>query len=168
MRRMASLLTLAALFALAPAGLAHAGPTREYLPIPTPLDLEGVCPDLTIHADILVNREYGITFSDTNGDPVRMLTAGTLKVRLTNLDNGTSIVRNISGPGETIFHEDGSTTLTSRGTWFFFYSEGQLDSDPSAHSVILNGRTVTLTRADGTQKILAQTGTVEDVCAELG
>jgi hypothetical protein len=71
-------------------------PTRESMPLPDTIVVEGVCPDLTIVANILVNREYGITFSDVNGDPTRTLTQGSLVVRLTNPDNGVSIVRNIS------------------------------------------------------------------------
>jgi hypothetical protein len=167
MRRTAAVLSIAMLLALAPAASAFAGPSREFLPLPDEIVLDGVCPDFSIVADILVNREYGITFSDANGDPVRMLTQGSLVVRLTNPDNDVSIVRNISGPGETIFHADASATLTARGTWFFFFTAGQRGPGTPADSIVNNGRMVLVTQPDGSQTIESQVGTTEDVCATL-
>jgi hypothetical protein len=167
MRRTAAVLSVAVLLAIAPAASANARPSRDHLPLPDRIVLDGVCPDFSIVADILVNREYGITFSDANGDPVRMLTQGSLVVRLTNPDNDVSVVRNISGPGETIFHADGSTTLTARGTWFFFFTAGQLGAGTPASSIVNHGRMVIVTYPDGSQRIESQIGTTEDLCATL-
>ena len=89
-------------------------------------------------------------------------------VRLTNPGNGPSIVRNISGPCETVFHADGSTTLTARRTWFLFYSPGQLGSGSEATSFVNRGRIVVDTQPDGTATIRSRTGSLEDVCATLG
>jgi hypothetical protein len=167
MRRTAAVLAVAVLLAVVPAASAAAGPSRDFLPLPDHITLEGVCPDFTIEADILVNREYGITFSDANGDPVRTLTQGSLVVRLTNPDSGVSIVRNISGPGETVFHADGSSTLTARGTWFLFYTADQLGAGTPAQSIVHQGRIVQVTYPDGSQSIESEQGTTEDVCATL-
>ena len=70
---------------------------------------------------------------------MRTITNGTLKVRLTEPDSGTSIVRNISGPGTTIFHADGSSTLTARGTWFFFFFPGDLGPGSEPMSIVNTG-----------------------------
>ncbi len=143
-------------------------PTREFMPLPDTIVLEGVCPDLTIVADILVNREYGITFTDANGDPIRTITQGSLVVRLTNPENGTSIVRNISGPGELVYHADGSSTQTARGAWFLFFFEGQLGAGVDGTGFVNHGQVVFVTYPDGSATILSRTGNYEDVCATLG
>jgi hypothetical protein len=115
-----------------------------------------------------VNREHGITFTDANGDPIRMITQGSLVVRLTNPENGKSIVLNISGPGELVFHADGSSTQTARGTWFLFFFEGQLGAGMSGTGFVNSGQVVFVNNADGTATILSQTGKMEDVCVTLG
>ena len=168
MRRIASLVAVAAMFAVVPMSSVSARPVREYAALPPQIALEGVCPELDIVADILVNKEYSLTFPDANGDPARVITTGRLVVRLTNPENGSSIVRNISGPGETVYHADGSRTLTARGTWFLFYVAGELGPGSEATSFVNRGRIVVDTQADGTATIRSQTGTLEDVCATLG
>ena len=168
MRRIASLIAVAAMFAIVPTSSASAGPVREYAPLPPQIVLDDVCPDFGIVADILVNKEYALTFSDANGDPSRVITTGRLVVRLTNPENGSSIVRNISGPGELVFHADGSTTLTASGTWFLFYVAGELGPGSEATSFINRGRVVVDTGPDGTATIRSQTGSLEDVCTTLG
>jgi hypothetical protein len=168
MRRIASLIAVTTMFAIFPTTLASAGPVREYAPLPSQIALDGVCPDFGIVADILVNKEYSVTFSDANGDPKRVITTGRLVVRLTNPENGSSIVRNISGPGEILLHADGSTTLTARGTWFLFYLPGELGPGSEAMSFINRGRVVVDTQPDGTATIRSRTGSLEDVCATLG
>ena len=169
MRRAAMLCAVAALITLTSATSATAkAPTREPLPLPDRIVLRNVCPDFRIVADILVNREHGITFSDANGDPIRMITQGSLVVRLTNPENGESIVLNISGPGELVFHADGSSTQTARGTWFLFFFEGQLGAGMSGTGFVNSGQVVFVNNADGTATILSQTGKMEDVCATLG
>lgn len=169
MRRVAMLCAVAISITLASSTAALAeGPTREFMPLPDTIVLEGVCPDLTIVADILVNREYGITFTDANGDPMRTLSQGSLKVRLTNPENGISIVRNISGPGETVYNADGSTTLTARGSWFIFFFEGQLGPDTLGSGIINHGQIVIVNYPNGSAVVLSQTGTAEDVCVTLG
>jgi len=167
MRRIASLIAVTAMFAIIPTS-ASAGPVREYAPLPPQISLDDVCPDFGIVADILVNKEYTLTFSDANGDPVRIITTGRLVVRLTNPENGSSIVRNISGPGETVFHADASTTLTARGTWFLFYAPGQLGPGSEATSFVNHGTVVVDTAPDGIATIRSRAGALEDVCATLG
>ncbi len=169
MRRVAVLCGVAVVVALMSTTPAMAkAPTREFLPLPDRIVLRNVCSDFRIVADILVNREYGITFTDANGDPSRMITQGSLVVRLTNPENGESIVLNISGPGELVFHADGSSTQTARGTWFLFFFEGQLGAGMSGTGFVNSGQVVFVNNADGTATILSQTGKMEDVCVTLG
>ena len=168
MRKFAVVASIASLVVLVPASAWAGKPVKEPLPLPPVIELPGVCPDFGIVADILVNREFAKTWSDAQGDPIRTITTGTLKVRLTNPDNGESIVRNISGPGTTIFHPDGSSTLTARGNWFFFFFPGDLGPGSAPMSIVNTGTIVIHTAPDGTQSILARTGRVENVCVTLG
>jgi hypothetical protein len=168
MRRLAVLVSITSLVLLIPASASAGKPVKEPLPLPPVIELPGVCPDFGIVADILVNREYAKTWMNANGDPVRTITNGTLKVRLTEPDSGTSIVRNISGPGTTIFHADGSSTLTARGTWFFFFFPGDLGPGSEPMSIVNTGRIVIDTDPNGTQSIRSRTGRQEDICATLG
>jgi hypothetical protein len=167
LRRLRLLASIASVILLIPTSASAGKPVREPLPLPTVIELPGVCPDFDIVADILVNREYALTWSDANGDPIRSITTGTLKVRLTNPDNDVSIVRNISGPGTTIYHGDGSTTLRAHGRWFLFFFADQLGSGSPPMSIIHTGTIVIDTFPDGTQDIRSQTGRQEDVCATL-
>ena len=165
MRRLAVLVSIASLVLLIPSSASAGKPVKEPLLLPPVIELPGVCPDFGIVADILVNREYAKTWFNASGDPVRTITNGTLKVRLTEPDSGTSIVRNISGPGTTIFHADGSSTLTARGTWFF---PGDLGAGSEPMSFVNTGTIVIHTAPNGIQSIRSRTGRVEDVCATLG
>jgi hypothetical protein len=168
MRRTAVLVLLASAMLLIPTSASASKPVREPLPLPPVIELPGVCPDFDIVADILVNREYALTWSDADGDPIRTITTGTLKVRLTNPENDVSILRNISGPGTTTYHEDGSSTLVARGTWFFFFFAGDLGAGSPPMSIVNTGTIVIDTLPDGTQAIRSHTGQQEDVCATLG
>lgn len=167
LRRTTVFVSIVSAMLLIPTSASAGKPVRQPLPLPPVIELPGVCPDLDIVADILVNREYALTWSDANGDPVRTITTGTLKVRLTNPDNDVSILRNISGPGTTTFHRDGSTTLRARGTWFFFFFADQLGSGSPPMSIINTGTIVIDTFPDGTQDIRSRTGQQEDVCPAL-
>ena len=96
--------------------------------------------DFTIPADIcgfevaveiLANKTKAIIFGDG-----RTMITGTLKVRLTNLDDPTrSIVLNIPGPGT--FDESG---LTATGPWLFFFLPGELGEGSPAILAYTTGR----------------------------
>lgn len=63
----------------------------------------------------LVDSEVTETFPPlANGDMLQSIT-GHLTMQLTNADTGKSIVLNVSGPGSTTTHPDGSTTVVGRG-----------------------------------------------------
>jgi len=82
---------------------------------PLNTDQPGEACAFPVRLDFLVNKEYGVTFNDADGDFVRQLIAGMLIVGLTNTTNGKSITVNISGPAQVIGHPDGTTTFILRG-----------------------------------------------------
>jgi hypothetical protein len=116
LRRVLVLASAAALALALTSPAMAARPTREYLPLPDTIDLaagEGCA--FPVRIDILVNREYGVTFGDASGNLTRQLVSGALIIGLTNVDNGQSITVDISGPAEFVVHADGSSTFTLRG-----------------------------------------------------
>jgi hypothetical protein len=138
-------------------------PVRE----PTP-DFEfefaaGEVCSFAIEGTTLVNRGYTTTFFDPNGNPVMQIISGTLIVQVTNLDTGTSVVRNISGPGTITFAPDGGFTLEANGAWLFV----TLPGGPSL-AYINKGRIVFEFTPDGQINVLMQQGIQEDLCATLG
>lgn len=168
MRRAVIVLAAGVMLAVVPsAGASARPPTREFVPLPAQIVLDDVCPSFSIVADILTNKVFATTFTDASGDPVRVITTGALKVRLTNPENDESAVRNISGPGTTTFNADGSTTLVARGTWFFFFFPGQLSLGSEGSSIVHTGTLTLVTHPDGTQTIVSKSGRTEDLCATL-
>ena len=93
-----------------------ARPSRDFLATPDFIEFAaGEACAFPVRLDFLVNKEYGVTFRDADGDFVRQLIAGTLIVGLTNTTNGKSITVDISGPAQVIGHPDGTTTFILRG-----------------------------------------------------
>jgi len=136
---------------LAPAAGAEK-PAREFIPA-ADFVIEGSC-SFDVGAHFVVNKEYGITFS--NGST---LVTGALKVTLTNLSNPSkSITLNIPGPGLLTFNSDGGLTIDARGPWLFFFPGVLLYS--TGHS-LLN------ISAAGVFSLTQQGGTSTDLCAVL-
>lgn len=164
MKRICLALILALL--MVPLGSSPAGaskPVRE----PSP-DFEfqfaaGEVCDFAIQGTTLVNRGYTTTFFDKSGNPVRQIITGTLIVEVINLDTGTSVVRNVSGPGTLTFGPDGTVTLEANGSWMLVDAPG----GPSL-AYINTGRIVFEITPDGQVNVLAQQGVQEDLCAVLG
>jgi hypothetical protein len=111
---LAALLIVAAI--AVPVAATSGPPVIEPLPaedFTIPADICG----FEVAVDILANNSKAIMFGDG-----RTMITGTLKVRLTNLDDPTrSIALNIPGPGT--FDERG---LTATGPWLFFFLPGEL------------------------------------------
>jgi hypothetical protein len=154
------LLTVTALILAVVAPVAAVPPTREELPLPegTVIPVPDVCPfDLEIL--VLTSGETLTTFFDQGGNVVMQLTTGPLKVRITNVETGESIDRNISGPGRIL---DKGTTSIMTGPWLIFVPElgivwlttGRVvaEIDP-ATGFIVSFRSIT--------------GTVQDICEAL-
>jgi hypothetical protein len=105
-------------------------PVIEQLPaedFTIPADICG----FEVSVDILANKSKAIMFGDG-----RTMITGTLKVRLTNVEEPTSsIVLNIPGPGR--FNESG---LTATGPWLFFFVPDELAEGSPAILAYTTGR----------------------------
>lgn len=88
-------------------------PSREPVAVKSPqvfraADLSDPC-GFQVQLEVLTNKATLTTFDRRNGVTV-LHAAGALKVRLTNLSNGRTIDRNISGPTTLTVNADGSMT----------------------------------------------------------
>jgi hypothetical protein len=136
-------------------------PTREFLPADDAV-LEGICP-FAVEVQVLANNSYIKTFSDG-----RQLINGTLKVRLTNLDEPSrSLDANISGPGVQRESPEGEFVLRAKGRWLFFFFPGDLGPGEPGALVLTTGLAVLRFDADGNGTFTHNTGTTTDVCAAL-
>lgn len=127
--------------------------------------LTGVCA-FPVEFVTLANKEKLLTFFDRAGVPTRQIGTGALKVRLTNLETGTTLVVNISGPVFIAPHADGSATVELGGRSLLYLRQG-IDRPPAG--ITLNaGRLVFAVDAAGAvTAIVSQSGTQRDLCAEL-
>jgi hypothetical protein len=137
-------------------------PVRERLPNADAV-IEGVC-DFAVDIHVLVDNEYITTFFDNDGNPTHANINGHLVVRLTNLDTGDSVDRNISGPGTLYFGE--TVVLKATGAWMFIFLPDML-GEGSPPMFIINHGQFWLDFGEEFQTILLQTGHQEDVCATL-
>jgi ribosomal protein S28E/S33 len=75
----------------------------------------GLCDfGLAIH---VVQRLTVRLFVDRNGEPVRGLVTGSIKIRIMNTDSGTTITQNIPGPG---FLDGNGVLVRGTGPWSIF------------------------------------------------
>ena len=133
-----------------------AGPPPSSDPADYDLVLTDVCED-PIGIKILADREKVREFVDQNGDPVRSLTTGTLKVQVVNLDTLDSLVLNISGPEVAL--PDG--TATTNGPWLFFFTpDNTQGQDPGL--ILIRGRT-----QYSAESFEVLQGHVADICEAL-
>jgi hypothetical protein len=112
---------------------------------------------------VLANKEFATTFNDG-----RQLITGTLKVRLTNLDDPSkSLTVNISGPRVVRVTEQGVFTLKATGRWLFFFFPGDFGPGEPGLMVITTGRAILRIDAEGDFSFSHPRGTTADVCAAL-
>ena len=96
-------------------------PVREFLPAPEFIELApgDVC-EFGVRIDVLVNEEFGTTFTDDAGVPLRTIVTGRLVLKVTNLsDPSKSLVVNASGPGLVVYEGD-LIRVTLRGRALVF------------------------------------------------
>jgi hypothetical protein len=130
-------------------------PSRE--PVPSGDFTAQFCKDFQVLVHTTQNKEILKTFSSGVG-----LITGVLKVEVTNVETGTTLALNISGPGK--FSADGSTA-DARGTWLLFGEAGQLPG-PDPGMILVTGHT-TLTFGPNGIVDIATRGTTQDICAAL-
>jgi hypothetical protein len=129
-------------------------PTKEPAPAE---DVSGqFCDDFSVLIHLVENKGFVLTFSDG-----RVFGAGHLRIRLTNLESGKSIVVNASGP---IFFSADGATVTLKGATLLFGEPGFFGPDSDARLTLGVGRTV-IDLATGA--ILSEVGHSTDLCPIL-
>ena len=135
------------------AALAMAAPASAQPPSHGPagdipdFTIDGACP-FPVLVHIPVNRERATTFYDAAGNPVKTIITGALFARLTNVDSGSWVDLNVSGP---LVIDEVNGVLTFTG-----HSLGWFDGTPGLR--LYKGR---YDAAGG------GTGTSVDICALL-
>ena len=89
---------------------------------------------------------------------------GALVARITNLDTGASVQRNLSGPGTVVFYPDGSYDAVTNGNFLVFFLPGDT---PSSQLLLSSGHTVLHGNPDGTKTLVSSTGRSENLCETL-
>jgi hypothetical protein len=135
-------------------------PVRE--PLPAQEDATypaGALCDFPVLAETLQNNETITTFSDG-----RQRVTGALKIRLTNVDTGESLVVNASGPGwqretETMFDVSG------QGRWVLF----QFPGDEPGPGIFLYRGNIHFVFDFATESVtvLSATGSSRNLCEDL-
>ncbi len=163
-RRLIIALAIITLLLIPTAGASADEPSREDAP---PLDMvfTGVC-DFPVEAVTLVNRGKLTTFYNRIGEPVRQIGTGALKVQLTNLATGESLVVNISGPVFIKPQADGTATITLGGRSLLILRAG-IDAPPAG--LLLNSGQLrfTVDPEGAVTEIVSQSGRQQDLCAAL-
>ena len=141
-------------------------PTIEYIDVDGPVTISGVC-SFDVLAEPTGNNEKLATFVNQEGDIKFQVLTGVNKWRFTNVDTGTSIDVNASGPAR-FFVQPGSDIVRAEagGTSFVFVPDGAGGLPAFAFTrgrlvVELDVTTFTV------QNVIAQRGTVQDICALL-
>jgi hypothetical protein len=122
------------------------------------------CP-FAVQNELLIDNTYALFFpANENGDQ-RVIITGHLVAKVTNLDNGNSLVENISGPGFFTFHADGSFDAVLAGRASIQLYPTDIPAGPVA---LLNSGRLVVTLTAMSQLILHdQLGHVENICTAL-
>lgn len=114
----------------------------------------------------VANNETTTIFpADANGD-VRQLITGTLKLQLTNVGTGKSIVVDISGPGTVVLHPDGSASEDLRGPGLVLFFPAANPAGPATY--LFTGHTSLSFDPAGNLTLLSTTDNNPlDLCAAL-
>jgi hypothetical protein len=173
-RRQAFVLVVVVSLALWPGRALAFTPDRQPVPADDFSIPAGVVCDFEVFVHFVTNNQYSTDFVDADGNPTRTITQGHLVMEITNLDTGTSVIRNVSGPGMTTHPDE---VLVATGSWFFAFAPGELifpdDVEPDEQlSMFINrGKFVVLlgNPEEGVpHQLLSQTGVQEDLCTTLG
>ena len=122
----------------------------------------------TVANHVLVNKEYAKVVVAPDGSVVIELLTGVFKVRLTNLETGTSFVVNASGTGHgAVFFPNGDFLFQSSGPALVTLSPDQAAATGLPEIFLNKGNMRLLFGADGSVQVLSRTGRLVDLCARL-
>jgi hypothetical protein len=112
-----------------------------------------------VREDLRVRYHY-----DDAGNVDGYEATGQLIARITNVDTGESVVRNLSGPGTVTFNPDGSYDAVVSGDFLVFF----LGQDSPAHQLLLlSGHTVLHGAPNGAKTLVSNSGQAENLCDTL-
>ena len=109
-----------------------------------------------MHEDLAVRYHY-----DASGAIDAYQFKGPLEGRITNVDTGASVVRNLSGFGTVTPHADGSYDAVFEGGLLLFMGGGD---SPASELLLLTGRTELHGSATGVKTVVSANGASEDLC----
>ena len=162
MRRVYALALAAVLVLLSAQAVLAVKPDRVALELPPSLELAaGEACEFPLLVEFLTNRGKTVTFFDSQGNAIRQIGTGALKIRVTNLADGsvTPLELNISGPIHITLDEDGSATLVFGGRGISLFPPGTF--------VLTAGRSVVELDATGQVISVTNMGFEEDLCLAL-
>jgi hypothetical protein len=117
---------------------------------------------------VVTNREYAKFAVDADGVLHFVLVTGTLKIRVTNVATGSSVLVNASGTGhDAIAYPNGDFLYTSAGRSLILLTEKQAEETGLPTLFSASGNMVILFGGDGSASVQSQTGQVTDLCGVL-
>jgi hypothetical protein len=167
MRKRLAGLVFAVVLTLAVAPMLASRPTIEYLDFSGgAFTLTGVCP-FAVYEEPTGNKEKVATFYNQAGEITVQIITGENKWRFTNLSTGKVLDLNASGPGR-LFVQPGTDLVraVTGGVSFFF-----IPNPPPGMPTFSLTRGRVVAELDPTTfivtNLVAQQGTVQDICALL-
>lgn len=126
------------------------------------------CQDFALRIDVVGNSTVFKEFTDKEGNVVRLLFAGQgPALGFTNLSSGASFLVKAKGLVDRItLNPDGSTTLAATGHFVVIFFPTDVPAGPSS-TLVMGGRVVFTTTAEGVSTLQHQSGKTLDVCAVL-
>lgn len=152
------------LMTTAPAS-AQGGPTRIPLdPFDESYSAGQLC-SFALEVKSVIQQEVETLWLNPDGSPDHAQVTGRLVIRFTNLDNGSNVTLNTSGPSSIVFNPDGSIALIARGpTGIGLFPTDQ----PAGPDTFVNyGRIQYTVSPAGVVTVLSMTGRTVDVCAMI-
>ena len=162
MRRVFCLLFAAALVLVSAQAVLAAKPDKAPLELPPSIELAaGDACEFPLLIEFLANRGKTLTFYDNEGNAIRQIGTGVLKIRVTNLadESVATLDLNISGPIHITLHPDGSATLVFGGRGISLFPPGTF--------VLTAGRSVVELDAGGEVISVTNFGFEQDLCVAL-
>jgi len=165
MKRLLYASALAALIPMLPGSTALASqPTRSPTNNQSATFPAGVVCDFAVHIEPIIDKEVTTTFFDSAGNVTMVLITGDLVTEVSNVDKGTSLTVNISGPATITFLDDGTLVFDAVGSWLV----ATFPTDSPARVMFLNrGHIVFTIGPTGVLTVVSRIGRVQDLCAAL-
>lgn len=165
MKRVIGAALLAGVLLMASAGPATAdGPIIEPGPSTTLQFRAGDVCEFAVGIETILNQSLQKVFLAASGEPERIILTGRVILRLSNLEAGTSIDVNASGPALVIPHDDGSISLVGHGRGIQWFTPAN-EEGPSL--LLILGRATLDISPTGDVSNFTAVGTTRDLCAAL-